>query len=253
MLVNPKYKQTKQLSTYVNQIAETKLISCVPENERQPVPIQTGAQATFVSFNTGVTSLFPDSLAVDGISVPLGTAFNQRNGNYIYYKKTHFVIRTEMNATANAPPIQFRMIVAKLRRQNSPEGVTALWDTTGFLDSAGLPFGHGTSGKTGLDLMMQPINKRQWVTYCDKKFVLQPYNDFVGSGTNIIYSHYPASKEIQMNLPYFKKVYMTSSNLPEDMAYRYIIVTYAHTLGRSGIPADSYEQSFRGTTSFADI
>jgi hypothetical protein len=56
-----------------------------------------------------------------------------------------------------------------------------------------------------------------------------------------------------MNLPYFKKVYMTSSNLPEDMAYRYIIVTYAHTLGRSGIPADSYEQSFRGTTSFADI
>lgn len=249
-----RYTKSRALSTYVSNIAESKLLACVQQDERQPFPIQTGAQATALSFNTGVNAVFTSSIPVDGITVGPGTAFNQRTGNYVYFKKTHGVIRTEMNAVANLPPTQFRMIICKLRRQNSPEGVTANWATSGFLNSAGLPFGHETGGTNGLDLMSQPLNKRQWVIYKDVKFILQAYNDFVGSGTNIIYSHYPSCKEVAFNLPYYKKTYVnTGTNLPEDLAYRYVIVTYAHTLGRSGILADAHEQSFRGTTSYSDI
>ncbi len=248
-----RYRKSRSLSTFVNNIAESKLLACVQEDERQPAPIQTGAQAQFVSFNTGLTASFTDSLPVDGILVGPGTGFNQRTGNYIYYKKTHGTIRVEMNVGSNAPPIQFRTIICKLRRQVTPEGITPNAATSLFLDNAGTAFGHSTGGKTGLDLMMQMTNKRQWVIYKDMKYVLQPYNDFAAGETAIIYNHYPASKEISFNLPYYKKVYMTTSNLPEDMAYRYVIVTYAHTLGRSGIAANAFEQSFRGTTSFSDI
>lgn len=248
-----RYQKSKSLSTYINNVAETKLLAAVEQNERQPAPVQTGAQATFISFNTGLNASFTSSLPIDGILCGQGTGFNQRTGNYIYYKKMHGVIRTEMNTGTNDPPIQFRTIICKLRRQNTPEGVTPSAATSLFLDNAGQPFGHETGGKTGLDLMMQMTNKRQWVIYKDMKYVLQPYNDFVSGSTNIIYNHYPACKEVQFNLPFYKKAFITSSNLPEDMAYRYVIVTYGHTLGRSGIPATTYEQSFRGTTSFADV
>lgn len=256
MLTNPNYNKSKTFSNYVNQIAESKLLACVPENERQAAPIQVGAQATFISFNTGTNASFTDSLPVDGVLIGPGTGFDQRTGNYVYYKKTHGTIRTEMNAEANLPPTQFRMIIAKLRRQNSPEGQTANFAASGFLNNAGLPFGHSTGGTTGLDLMMQPLNKRQWVIYKDTKFILQAYNDFPSTPgvTNIIYSHYPACKDVSFNLPYYKKTYINAgSNLPEDLAYRYVIVTYGHTLGRSGILADAHEQSFRGTTSYSDI
>lgn len=250
-----RYTKSKQLSSFINNVAETKLIPCIQQDERNPAPVQTGAQATFLSFNTGLNASFTSSVPIDGILLGQGTGFNQRTGNYVYYKKMHGVIRTEMNAGTNDPPIQFRTIICKLRRQNTPEGVTPSAATSLFLDNAGEPFGHETGGKNGLDLMMQMTNKRQWVIYKDVKYILQPYNDFnpTGTGLNIIYNHYPASKEMQFNLPFYKKAYMTQSNLPEDMAYRYIMVTYGHTLGRSGIVASSFEQSFRGTTSFADV
>ena len=250
-----KYYRNKVLSNHINNIAESKLLALAAQNERNPIPIQTGAQATFIAFNLGATAAFTGSVPLNGIQIAQGTGFNERNGNYVYFKKTHLVSRIEMNAAENAPPVQFRMIVAKLRRQNSPEGITASWQSSGFLDSSGLPFGHVTSGKTGLDLMMQPLNKRQWVIYCDKKFILQPYNDFPPQAgqTNIIYNHYPSQKELQFNLPYYKKTYINASNEPEDLAYRYIVIVYGHTLGRSGIVATSYEQNIRGTTSFADI
>jgi len=250
------YTKSRALSSYISNVAESKLLACVQQDERQPFPIQTGAQATALSFNTGINPVFTSSVPIDGITVGPGTAFNQRTGNYVYFKKTHGVIRTEMNAEANLPPTQFRMIICKLRRQNSPEGVTSNWSTSGFLNSAGLPFGHETGGTNGLDLMSQPLNKRQWVIYKDTKFILQAYNDFPSTPgvTNIIYLHYPSCKEVSFNLPYYKKTYVNAgTNLPEDLAYRYIIVTYAHTLGRSGILADAHEQSFRGTTSYSDI
>jgi len=256
MVVNRKrYNKNKVLSAHINNIAESKLLAVAQQDERQPIPIQAGAQATFVAFNMGTTPVFTGSVAIGGIAVNQGTGFNQRNGNYIYYKKTHLVSRIEMNIGANAPPIQFRQIICKLKRQNSPEGLTAVWNTSGFLDSSGLPFGHSTSGKNGLDLMMQPLNRRQWTIYCDKKFILQPYNDFPGAGTttNIIYNNYPAEKEMHWNLPYYKKTYINVSNEPEDMTYRYICVVYAHSLGRSGVNAAAFEQNIRGTTSFADI
>lgn len=104
MVVNRKrYNKNKVLSAHINNIAESKLLAITQQDERQPIPIQSGAQATFVAFNIGNTAVFTGSVPIGGISVNQGTGFNQRNGNYIYYKKTHLVSRIEMNVGANAP------------------------------------------------------------------------------------------------------------------------------------------------------
>lgn len=250
-----KYYINKQVSRAMHKMSETKLIGLSAQNETPPVAIQAGAQATFIGYILGTTNAgISGAIPVDGVTMSQGTLATQRIGNYIYFKKTHMTLRIEMNAGTNAPPIQFRFIVAKLRRYNNPSGVTPAFDTAGFMDENGNNFGHQTSGKTGLDLMMQPLNKRSWVIYKDFKFILQPYNDLASGGTSIIYNNYPAAKEIMLNLPHFKKAFFNgnTSLSSNDVDTRYIVIMYAHTLGRSGVIANSYDCSIRGTTSYTD-
>lgn len=249
-----RYNFNKKIGTMLNKYQENKLIACGSQNETQPSPIQTGAQATFIAYNLGTQVVFNGATTIGGINMNQGTAENERIGNYAFYKKTHLTLRLEMNTGSNAPPIQFRVIVAKLRRYANPAGITPSFASSGFMEPDGTPFGHTTSGRTGLDLMMLPLNKRQWVIYKDMKFVLQPYNDLGTTSTNIIYNNYPACKELFLNLPHYKKCFFDgpSAITPNDLEFRYQVIIYAHSLGRSGIVADSYECSLRGTTSFTD-
>ncbi len=250
-----RYYNNKKIGTMLNRYQENKLIALDRKSETPPTAIQTGAQATFVGYILGtVNTGFNGGTPVGGIAISQGVQENQRIGNYAFYKKTHACIRIEMNTGTNAPPIQFRFIVAKLRRYANPAGITPAWESSGFLEEDGTQFGHNSGSKTGLDLMMQPLNKRTWVIYRDQKFVLQPYNDLASSGTSIIYNNYPACKELMVNLPYYKKCFFDGGSAlsPNDLEFRYIMVVYAHTLGRSGVVANSYECSIRGTTSFAD-
>lgn len=250
-----RYSSNKKIGRMLSRYQENKLIALDRKSETPPTPIQVGAQSTFVGYLLGTTNTgFDGGTPVGGIACSQGVQENQRIGNYAFYKKTHATIRIEMNAGTNAPPIQFRFIVAKLRRYANPAGITPAWETSGFIEEDGTQFGHLSGGKTGLDLMMQPLNKRTWVIYRDQKFVLQPYNDLGTGSTNIIYNNYPACKELMVNLPYFKKCFFdgASALTPNDLEFRYIMVVYGHTLGRSGVTADSFECSIRGTTSFAD-
>ena len=245
----------RKLGRQMNMIGETKLTPTKSFDEKAPVPIQVGAQAYFFAFNVGSSAIFTSATPVDGITISQGTGFNERVGNYVYYKKTHFSIKLEMTTSdSGRPPTQFRMIVFKIRRQVSPSGLTANFSSDGFLRGDGLSFGHATTGVTGLDLMMQPLNKRDWIIYKDTKFVLQNYNSLNGA-PQLIYNHYPAYKDVQLDLPYYKKSYMGGNTgiSPTDLNFSYGVVIYAHTLGRDGIPADGFEVSQRGTTSFSDI
>lgn len=250
-----RYSVNKKISKMLNRFSENKLIPLDAQNETPPTAIQAAAQATFICYVLGTTNAgISSAIPVDGINMSQGTNDNQRVGNYAYYKKSHATLRIEMNAGNNAPPIQFRFIVAKLRRYANPSGITPTFDTSGFTDESGGTFGHATGGKTGLDLMMQPMNKRLWVIYKDFKFILQPYNDLASGGTSIIYNNYPACKEIVLNMPHYKKAFFNGNTAlsPNDLDTKYIIVMYAHTLGRSGVVANSYDCSLRGTTSFSD-
>lgn len=247
------YGKRRNFGKSLNTLGETKLRPCDNQTEESPVPIQLGAQAQFYAINVGPSGLFVGSNPVNGIQIDQGTGFNQRIGNYLYYKKTHLTMRIEMNADSSNPPIQFRMIMYKIRRSASPSGITPQFSSSGFLGTNGSSFGHASSGTTGLDLIMQPLNKRDWVIYKDIQFILQPYNDQEAGGPAILYNHYPASKQVQLNCPYYKKAHFpTGAISPDDLNFSYGVIIYAHTLGRSGFIPDSWEVTTRGTTSFCD-
>jgi len=249
------YRKRRTVGKTLNLLGETKLRPLDTLSEIAPVPIQIGAQAYMCAFNIGAAPIFTSSNPLNGIQVSQGVAFNERIGNYLYYKKSHVTLRLEMTAKSNAPPIQFRMIMFKPRRAVNPSGITPSWSTDGFLNTDGESFGHATLGTTGLDLMMQPLNKRDWVVYKDTKFILQNYNNLEdpASTPQLIYNHYPAQKESQLNCPYYKKSYFPSGAIsPTDLNFSYGIVYYAHTLGRSGILPNGFEVTTRGTTSFCD-
>jgi len=251
------FAKRRRVQRMLRPVTETKLVALVKQNEVQPVAIQTGigVQATFIAFTLGTQSAFSGDTPVGGIAMAQGVGRANRIGAYVNYKKTTASIRVEMNAGSNAPPIQMRMIVFKARRSNNPAGISPSWASSGFIDNDGANTGHGEDGINGLDLMQLITNKRQWVIYKDTKFILQPYNDFAGGETSIIYSHYPAAKEVLLTLPHYGKAHYPNSGslTPDDLDTRYTVIIYGHSLGRSGIVANAYEASIRGTTTFTDI
>lgn len=244
-----RYYINKQINTMLNRYSENKLIACADSNQLAPTAIQTGAQAYFVAYNIGISPTFTGSYILNGIRILQGVDQQSRIGDYIYLQKTHLSIKLEMTNANTVTPTQFRMLVIKLRRYNNPAGVTSVPEESLFLEPDGTKFGHATSGKTGLDLMMQPTNKRDWVILKDIKFTLQNFNQL--SSTTAIYNHYPCYKDIQVNLPYYKKTKYGGSNLPIDMDYRYTVIFYAHNVSRE-TSSEDFEVTTRGTTSYKD-
>jgi len=246
------FSNRRRMQRVLRPLAETKLTPCEPKTEIQPTPIQLGAQGTFIAFTLGEQAAFTGATIVRGTRIPQGISESQRIGQYVTYKKTHATVRLESNAGVNAPPIQVRCIMFKARRSSNPAGISPAWDETGFLNVDGTKFGHGTQDITALDLIMQPLNKRQWIIYKDTKFILQPYNSL--STGDLIYNHYGAAKQMTFNMPHYQKSHFPGGALtPDDADLRYTIVYYFHTLGRSGVVASALEASFRGTTSYTDM
>ena len=245
-----RYTFNKKVARVLHNFSENKLVAIAGQSETPPVVIQTGAQAYFIAYNIGINASTSGGIGVNGIRIAKGTDFNERVGDYIYLKKTHLSIKLEMTNANNSTPTQFRILLVKLRRYNNPAGITPLLNETLFLDTEGQKFGHATSGKTGIDLMMQPTNKRDWVIFKDFKCVLQNYNDITG-GSATIYNHYPCFKDFSMNCPFWKKTKYGTGDLPIDIDYRFTLVMYAHNINRSNL-ANDFETSIRGTTSYTD-
>lgn len=243
------YTINKLINQKLNRFSENKLIACSDSNQLRPTAIQTGAQAFFVAYNIGISPTFTGSYILDGIRMQQGLDTKSRVGDYVYLQKTHLTVKLEMINANTQTPTQFRMLVIKLRRYNNPAGVTSVPDESLFLDPQGVKFGHATSGKTGLDLMMQPTNKRDWVILQDRKFTLQNYNNL--SEATAIYNHYPCYKDMQIDLPYYKKTKYGVNNLPIDMDYRYTVIFYAHNVSRE-TSSEDFEVTTRGTTSYKD-
>lgn len=246
-----RYNSNKALSKKASQMSETKLIACTQFEEKAPKAIQTGAIAYYSSYiMTNVPPGWDGNFNnLGGIATAQGTGGNNRVGDYIYLKKSHVNFQIDINETSGfTAPIEFRMIVAKARTGVLPVGYTYTPSTTLFLNTVGFPIGHATSGVTGTDLMLQPVNKRDWTVFKDMKFTLSS-PDTAGGGMNYFY---PSRKNVLLNLPYYGKCRVnTSTGLPEDLDTHYIIMIYGSSVGKDRSAAD-WEVSTRGTTSFTD-
>lgn len=248
-----RYVSNRRIAKKTSQYSETKLIKVKPLNEVAPQPIQVGAICNYWGAVIGnlPTGWDPAIIALDGISTVPGVAGNERVGNYVYFKKTHISMQVDMNAhsTRAAPPIQFRMVVCKARRANTPAGLVDLPQNSLFIDEMGASQGYATSGVNGMDMMNQPLNKRDWVIAKDRKFTLSSPDEVSQSGYN---GKYPSRKDIKLDLKYFAKTRIQPiTDQIEDLDTHYLIFLFASAIGKD-LTANNWEVSLRGTTSFTD-
>jgi len=239
----------------LNKFAETKLIACVRKDEVKPQVIQTGAIATYTSFvmgNTAPSGWDPHMLTIDGMQTHLGTGAGDRQGDYVYFMKTHVSLEIDMGVTSPSPcPIEFRVICAKARRGSYPSGTTKNPASHLFVDEVGQDIGHTTLGINGTDIINYPLNTRAFTIHTDKKFILSSPQQ--GGQAQSYSGFYPCVKRFRFNLPYYKKTHFGSgANFPEDLDYFYFWYIYGRPIDKD-TTASQFEVNLRGTTSFKDL
>jgi len=248
--------RSRKFSRKQTLTTETKLIPLVQKNEVNPGPIQTGAKAYYLAFIVGArpsawdTSIMP----LGGILTTQGVGGANRIGNFLYYQRTALRMQIDMDFNANSqPPVQFRMVVVKVRGQTQPAGITDPPQTTLFLSETGGHVGYQTTGFTGMDLMSAPLNRRDWVVFKDEKFTLSSPMRTDSNGGYAGYSgKYPNRKDVSLSLPYYKNTRISDiSNLPEDLDTSYVVYLFASGIGKD-FNANNWEVSTRGSTFFSD-
>lgn len=253
-----RYNKNRNLSKAIANLAETKLIPLTPTNEVPPINTHTGSLTTYKGFvlDAKPASWDANLIELGGIQTALGVSgTGERVGNYIYFKKSHLSIQLDMNfIDSSRPPVEFRMVVCKARQAVMPAGFTDTPQGTLFLNNAGAPVGYQTSGLTGMDLMNQPLNKRDWVVYKDRRFTCSHPLRTDSDGGHAGYSgKYPSRRTFHVNLPFWKKTRIsTSTNKPEDLDTHFLVYFFASAIGKD-MGADLWEVSTRGTTSFNDV
>lgn len=256
------YQINKAVSRAVNGLAENKIVALTAVNESPPSPIQALALAHTRSFTLGdipsTWSGVAGLTSLGGMTFIQGNANNQRIGKYIYLQKSRVSMEIDMyNNASDSVPVEFRVICCKARRGNNPSGFTYNYATSLFLNTDGTDFGHATSGINGTDLMVQPINKKDWVVFGDRKFMLSNpavAQDNATTGSTTYYSgKYPVMKRMVFNLPFNKKTEIgPNPAIPVDIDYNYVMVIYARSLGKD-LAADKFEVNVRGSTTFKDL
>lgn len=241
------------LSRVLNSIAETKLLGLTPVNEGNPEAIQSGAIAQMYRMCIGIHPAAWSGNWTDlgGIAIAQGDGAGQRDGKYVYLQKTHLHVNIDMQFNQEVcPPIEFRVIVGKQKRAESPSGFTRDPATLLYLNNTGDAVGHVASGFNGSDLMLQPLNKKFFFIKSDRRFMLSsPLPSSAGGYSG----KYRTMKNMVFDLGYYKKtLYSTGTNLPMDIDYSWFVLIYARSLDKD-TAATGFEVNARGTTSFKDV
>lgn len=246
----------KQIDNRIKLAGEPKFKPLANMDEKLPAAIQTGAKTFHCGFVLGATpSGWTGFNELGGMVIPQGAGDGQRNGDYVNLKRTALTLNleTKFNNT-QYPPMEFRILHCRQRRANLPAGVNVPPSTHLFLSTAGQPCGSATSGIKGVDLMMQPVNKRQFICYRDIKVILAkpPHVDSDGGGQQPDASYKNSwTSHFSFKFPSYKTKYNDVTNLPENVAYHHFIIIYARCLSTAQ-NADAWEVNTRGTTMYWD-
>lgn len=249
-----RYYKNRGIGSMLNRFAENNLLQLAPQNEALPKAIQVGAWAQYWGGALGSLPAAWDSGLTDlqGLSITQGDGAGQRHGNYVYLQKSTVSLTIDSRHTTDTvqPPTEFRVVVCKQRRGTMPAGLNFNPATSLFLDNLGSKIGYQTSGVNGSDLMLQPLNKRDWMVHTDKRFLL---SNWVTNGTSGYTGYYPTFKRMRFSLPYYKRThYDNASSLPDDIDYHWLIIVFARSLNKDTY-ANDWEVNLRGSTSFKDV
>lgn len=255
-----RYSKSRTINSFIrNTIGETKLLPLTDVKELQPIPIYTGAGAYMANFNIGTTPVGWTSYnSIGGDQIIQGNASNERIGNYVYLRQSTLNIIIDMqNNIENNVLHEFRFIVFKSRRANSPAGLQYSPSQALFLKNTGDALGVESPGPVDeIVYFLALTNKRNFVIYKDQRFILSPPQTIpegteTASGFN---SKYPSSKRMLLKLPHMAKTNYNNSNIPTDLDTKYGICILSRPIGTLGNRADNWEVSILSScTSFTDV
>ncbi len=203
---------------------------------------------------------------------PQGETSNERIGDYMFIR--HSKLKFEIQALSQQlvtgspegaqPVIQFRFMVVKSNRKFDSLGDNKDPGDSLFLTTLNNEFGYGIPGgvSTSTDFanMSSPINKRDWIVYCDKRFKLSAPvlgDDPIGSErTNNAYPKYNTKKYIEVNLPVSKKTHFdNNTDTPDNLDTQWLVICQA-IHGSYCDPSTAAPRNWRmnvlGTTSVYD-
>lgn len=251
------YKKNTKIANALSMFSEKKYKGLTDVDEDAPNQITVGSIAYWNGYVLGQTvpttwiSGIGAWQPLDGFRFVQGIGNNSRDGRFMFLNNTTINCSVHMNSQPrNTPPVQFRMVVFKARRATTPTGVSYNPSETLFLDTNGNVQGHN-AGMVGNDLMLQPLNRRDWIIIQDRKFTLQAPLATATTESASFQGKYPSFRRMRLNFNHKIKSAFGSTDQPEDYDYNFGIVIYASGVGRD-VQADQWEFNLRGTTSAFD-
>lgn len=254
------YKINQQVSRALNRVSELKLSPLIAYNNQAstPVALTNYAYTAFIGGNSVPSAYSGTWHTLSGFDWSVGDQITERTGKYMYLKKTTLMARIEMkNPAADIvePPIRFRMVVFKHKRNADPTGLTKNPMTSLFIDTSGQDYGVLTAGKVSHDFSLGMLNKRHFVILRDTQFSLQ-HGDYANplSGNPIISSGiYKNQRQFHLTFNHNKKTAFGTGAEPEDYDYRFGVLFIAMPSERNaGLSSADYDVSIRGATSALD-
>jgi len=256
----------KEVSKQLNKVAENRFVGihrdCLPVTQK-PAGNQ---KLSYIFLNTG-TQL---NASVDPtVSFKPMEAFTyqpnvERTGRYLYLKTCHLKfeiqmlpITTQSLAELNSTTT-FRFMVIKQSGSNHRIGEPPRLSNSIWLQPNNAQFGINDTTRYVQEYNQQPINKRNWQVFCDKKFTLSPPSQVLAdtqSDVNTANPHYPVRKMININLPCWKKVLYGDGDFPIDFDSQWMIICQASPTSYCSASATrpvNWTMSYIGTTSAND-
>ncbi len=203
-------------------------------------------------------------------SFPQGIGNDQRLGDYMFLRNTHLKFeiqtlpyRSNDEPDGQQPIIQYRFMIVKSNRKYDSLGVFDDPGNSLFLDTQNDAFGYGLPGGTSTSSTFlnfgAPINKRDWLVYCDKRFKLSAPSVLSIDRQNS-FPKYNTKKYISINLPSNKKSHFKNSptdelNVPNNFDTQWLVIVQAvhgsYCTTDTSVPKN-WTMNVTGTTSAYD-
>ena len=264
----------KQISKALNNYGETKFRGYT-ESCGAIVPKPAGSQPiNYFFYNTGETLTQAGNNMFTPMNLyqfPKGDNATERNGDYMYLKKTHLKIELQMLPFRSSDLLigqssttAFRVMIVKANRKYNKLGNSPIAADSLFLTTENDQVGFGSTTLSTFANMRQPINKRKWLVYKDTHFTLstpsQEYQDTSipadVQAINTANQKYPVNKLMNIDLPVYKKTHWPSDgDTPDSVDTQWLLIIQACRTNycNPGIqPPRNVNINILGTTSASD-
>lgn len=271
----------KVLQNYGENKFQGKRLDCIePRTKQQLYPGQS-QKLSYIFLNSGNTlgTAVPNFTPLNLFTFPVGDTSSTRVGNYMYIKHAYCKMNVQCLPipSEGAPrddkflnsPLECRLMVVKSNRKYNPLTISQNPAKTIFLNTENGKFGFdGTDSSINL-YQNQPINKRQYLVYMDKKFVIEPpairdvyaneNTPTITYGTTYAPGKYPHKRQFSIKLPIYKKCHFDDTlNVPDNVDSQWLIMLQVSRQVNCFLPEASqvaptnFRMEFLGTTTAAD-